>query len=117
MQKDAEATNTIKKGIDIMKIFSEKTKKCYPTVEACMAAEEEFDIEQARIAEERKKLAEARKERAKEVEEAYKEAMEAQKKFYELRNQFVKDYGSFHMTVRNTQSMPSFMDDFFSMFF
>lgn len=100
-----------------MKIFSEKTKKIYPTVEACEAAEAEYDLEQARIAEEKKKLAEERKERAKEVEDAYKVAMEAQKTFYEKRNTFVKDYGSFHMTIRNAEPMPKFVDDIFSMFF
>ena len=100
-----------------MKIFSEKTKKIYPTVEACEAAEAEYDLKQAQIAEERKKLAETRKERAKEVEDAYQAAVAAQKTFLELRNKFVKDYGSFHMTVRNTEAMPSFMDDIISMFF
>lgn len=117
MQKDAEATNTIKKGIDVMKIFSEKTKKIYPTVEACEAAEAEYDAKMAQLAEERKKLAETRKERAKEIEEAYKAARAAEKHYLELRNAFVKDYGSFHMTVRNAEPMPLMMDDIFNLFF
>ena len=127
MQKDAEATSTIKRGIDIMKYFSEKTKKFYDDVKACEAAEAAFDAEQARIAEEKKRLAEERKERAKEVEEAYKEmqalnkaAREGERRFIELRNKFVKDYGSFHMTVRNTEAMPSMvreMNDLMNMLF
>ena len=118
MQKDAEATNTIKRGIDIMKYFSEKTKKFYDDVKACEAAEAAFDAEQARIAEERKKLAEERKERAADIEAAYKEwqdlekaAYDGKKRFLEKRNAFVKDYGSFHMTVRNTEAVPNMVRD------
>ena len=100
-----------------MKYFSEKTKKFYDDVKACEDAEAAFDAEQARIAEEKKKLAEARKERAKEIEDAYKEmqalikaAREGEKRYIELRNKFVKDYGSFHMTVSNTESVPNIGD-------
>jgi hypothetical protein len=101
-----------------MKYFSEKTKKFYPTETECVDAEAAFDAEQARIAEEKKKLAEARKERAAEIEAAYKEwqdlekaAYEGKKRFLEKRNAFVKDYGSFHMTVRNTEAVPSMVRD------
>lgn len=101
-----------------MKYFSEKTKKFYDDVKACEAAESAFDAEQARIAEEKKKLAEERKERAKQIEEAYKEwqdlnkaAREGEKRFLELRNAFIKDYGSFHMTVRNTEAIPRMVSD------
>jgi SMC interacting uncharacterized protein involved in chromosome segregation len=101
-----------------MKYFSEKTKKFYPSESECVAAEAEFDAKMAKIAEEKKKLAEARKERAKEVEDAYKEmqvlikaAREGEKRFIELRNKFVKDYGSFHMTVSNPEAVPSVVND------
>ena len=101
-----------------MKYFSEKTKKFYDDVKACETAEAEFDAEQARIAEEKKKLAEERKERAKEIEDAYakwqnseKVSYEDKKHFFELRNAFIKDYGSFHMTMRNTEAVPSMVRD------
>ena len=57
----------------------------------------------------RKELAETRKARAKEIEDAYKHANE-------LLNAFVKDYGSFHMTIRN-QEAPSPFEDLFRFFF
>ena len=97
-----------------MKYFSEKTKKFYDDVKACEDAEAAFDAEQARIAEEKKKLAEERKERAKEIEDAYnkwqnseKISYEDKKHFLELRNAFIKDYGSFHMTVNKAEAIPS----------
>jgi hypothetical protein len=101
-----------------MKYFSEKTKKFYDDEERCKAAEADFDAEQARIAEEKKKLAEERKDRAAEIEAAYKEwqdlekaAYEGKKRFLEMRNAFIKDYGSFHMTVRNTEAVPRMVSD------
>lgn len=99
-----------------MKIFSEKTKQFYPTVDECVAAETAFDEEQAKIAAEQKALAEARKERAKEVEDAYKAAAEAKKTYLELRNKFVEDFGSFHMTIRNHEA-PANFEDLFRFFF
>ena len=100
-----------------MKILSEKTKKFYDTVEACVEAEAAWDAEQAKIEAEKKALAEARKDRAKEVEDAYRKAREAEKDFIRLRNAFVKDYGSFHMTIREQDAPPSFIDDIVNLFF
>ena len=101
-----------------MKILSEKTHKEYATVEECIAAEKEYD--EALVAEKAKKeeLAAIRKERAAEVEEAYKAILEASKHYREVLNAFVKDYGSFHMTVRTGDGNPfdrfnSFFDRFF----
>jgi hypothetical protein len=99
-----------------MKIFSEKTKLFYPTVADCEAAEAEFDAKMAKIEAEKKALADARKERAKEVEAAFLASREAEKKYLELRNAFVKDFGSFHMTIRN-QEIPYPFDDLFKYFF
>lgn len=75
-----------------MKIYSELTRQEYPTVEACLADEELFKKKKAEEEAKRKELAETRKARAKEVEDAYKHANE-------LLNAFVKDYGSFHMSI------------------
>lgn len=110
-----------------MKYFSEKTKKFYDDEVSCKDAEAAFDAKMTAIAEEKKRLAEARKERAKEVEEAYhamqaanKEARKMEKAFIEKRNKFIHDYGSFHMTVSNTEqlpAMPSDMVDLFNLLF
>ncbi len=111
-----------------MKILSEKTNKYYSTVDECIAAEKEYDekIAKEKAEKEAKEKALAvrkeaalteRKERANEVEEAYKAVLKAQKAYREKLNTFVKDYGSFHMTLRTGDLNPfdafeSFFDNF-----
>ena len=111
-----------------MKIYSEKTDKEYASVEDCLAAEKEYDeaMEAKRVAEEKalverkaknEKLTAKRKERAAEVENAYKAILEAQKVYREKLDAFVKDYGSFHMTVRTGENNPfDFFEDFWKNF-
>lgn len=100
-----------------MKILSEKTGKEYPTVELCIAAEKAYDEQIAKekaekeqalaIAKAKKEeLAAVRKNRAAEVENAYKAIIEAQKVYNEKLNAFVKDYGSFHMTINTGEGNP-----------
>ena len=89
-----------------MKYFSEKTKKYYDSEEDCISAEEEFDKAIAEEQERKEKLTAERKARATEVEEAYKNALEARKIYQEKLNAFVKDYGSFHMTLRTGEGNP-----------
>ena len=100
-----------------MKILSEKTNKWYTTVDECIAAEKAFDEAVAKEkAEKEKALAEKkakeeklgaeRKARANEIEEAYKASCEAYKHYQDLLNAFVKDYGSFHMTVHTGDLNP-----------
>lgn len=93
-----------------MKILSEKTGKTYATVDECIAAEKEFD--DALEAEKKKKeeLASNRKARATEVEEAYKAISVAKKNYYKVLQNFIKDYGSFHMTLNTGDDNP--FDDF-----
>lgn len=73
-----------------MKYYSEKLKKVFDDVETLEKAE----LTLVKKEEEEKKLREERKVRAKEVEDAYKH-------FNELLNKFIKDYGSYHMSVDN----------------
>ena len=89
-----------------MKIISEKTGKTYNTVNECLEAEKQYD--EALAAEKLKKeeLAKARKERAAEVEEAYSAILDAQKVYREKLDAFVKDYGSFHLTIRTGEHNP-----------
>ncbi len=91
-----------------MKIFSEKTNKYYTTVGECLAAENEFDKKLAEKKAEEKALADTRKTRAAEVEKAYKESIEANKKYHKVLADFVKDYGSFHMTYHTEDLDPFF---------
>lgn len=111
-----------------MVIFSEKTNKKYASVDECLADEQVFDKEQAeRKAAAEKALAEAkakkeelaktRKERAQEVEEAYKSILDAQKNYRKVLDAFVRDYGSFHMTLRTGEGNPfDFFENFFDRF-
>ena len=89
-----------------MKFLSEKTGKEYKTVEECLAAEKEFDEAVAKEKARKENLTKERKERANEVEEAYKAVLEAQKAYKAKLDAFVKDYGSFHMTLRTGEGNP-----------
>ena len=89
-----------------MKFYSEKLNKLFDTQELCAQAEEEHDKAEAAKKAKEEELAATRKARANEVEEAYKASVEAQKHYQDLLNKFVKDYGSFHMTLRSGDFNP-----------
>ena len=76
-----------------MKYYSEKLNKVFDTVEDLESAEKEHAEKETQAL----KLREERKVRAKEVEDAYI----AYKK---LLNQFIKDYGSYHQTIKDKDS-------------
>ena len=106
----------VKKGIYKMKIISEKTGKTYKTVEECLSEEKKFDEAIQAEKAKKEKLAENRKSRAKEVEDAYKARLEADKLYREKLNDFVNDYGSFHMTIDNEVDSPFTILDFLDNF-
>lgn len=100
-----------------MVIYSEKLNKEFKTVDECVKAEQEYEAKvAAEKAAKEKAIAEAkarqealvndRKTRATEVEDAYKAVVEAQKVYREKLNAFVKDYGSFHMTLKTGDGNP-----------
>lgn len=76
-----------------MKYYSEKLNKVFDKVEDLESAEKEYAEKETQAL----KLREERKIRAKEVEDAYI----AYKK---LLNQFIKDYGSYHQTIKDNDS-------------
>lgn len=93
-----------------MTIYSEKTNKVYSTVDECLADEKAFDDKKAQEKAKKDKLAADRKVRAAEVTDAYKN-------YHEKLAAFIKDYGSFHMTMKAMDSPTSvfdFLDDVFS---
>jgi hypothetical protein len=99
-----------------MKFYSEITNKVYDTTEELEVAEKEV-LEEKKAKEE--KLAQ-RAERAKKVEEAYALAADYKKKADELLNEFVKDYGSFHTTIKTpvrTNTSLTELGDLFDSFF
>ena len=88
-----------------MKYVSELTKKAYDSEKECLYAEQEFKKKQEEKKAAQEKKSAERATRAKEVEEAYKKAVEANKAYREVLNNFVKDYGSFHMTYSSTSDL------------
>lgn len=93
-----------------MKYFSEITKKVYDSTEELETAEKEV-LDEQKAQEE--KLAK-RAERAKEVEAAYAKAAEEKEQADELLNEFLKDYNSFHMSIRSP--IKGIFDDIFTLF-
>ena len=80
-----------------MKYYSDKTEKLYESVEDLQKAEKALVKQEA----DEKAKRDARAKRAKEVEDAYKvykDKLEA----------FIKDYGNFHMTLNNANSLFDF---------
>lgn len=94
-----------------MKFYSDKTRELYESEELLSKAEKEFDAAAA----EKKALKSKRAERAKEVEEAFNDAAAARKKADELLEKFLKDYDTFHTTVK--EPISSIFDDIFNKFF
>lgn len=96
-----------------IKYYSEQLNQLFNSVEELQAAEDKVNA--AKRAEEEKKaqLKAQRETRAKEVEDAFKVAAEAQKKANELLNAFVKDFGSFHTTMKGAPV--SIWDAFFNL--
>ena len=93
-----------------MKYYSEMTNEVYETKEECEKVEKALVAKKQ--AEEEKQLAlkNEREARSKEVVEAFKEAREAETKAQKLLNEFVKDYGSFHISYNGKSSVPSMFD-------
>ena len=110
-----------------MKIFSEKTHEEYKTVEECEAAEKKYDEALALAQKQKAELAAARKARAKEVEDAFAHVEEVKKQYAEALgkaraeyadklNAFIKDYGSFHATIKTGTDNPFDLFDIFNKF-
>lgn len=89
---------------------SELLKKSYKTEEECLAAEKEYlDEKAAKEAAQKQKQAE-RSTRAKEVEKALSDAVAAEQHYQETLKAFLKDYGSFHFTTSDGNSLRTHSD-------
>ena len=111
-----------------IKIYSDKTRQYYDTVEQAEDAEFKMKEEEnrkkilvereaERKKEEKEKAAAERKIMAGEIEEARQAMIKAQKAYKEKIEAFVKKYGSYHYTSKNIDDVPSLFDDFFTRFF
>lgn len=101
-----------------MKYYSENLKRFYDTLDECKEADEKFLAEKKEKEERKLKLSEERKARAKEVEDAYKAVINAESTYSELLSNFIKDYGSFHMTFsepcKRANSLQNLLDLIFN---
>lgn len=84
-----------------MKYYSEELKKLFDNEDELTKAENKAKEVALAKEEKEKALREERAARAKEVEDAFKAVRDAEKKANELLNKFVKDYGSFHTTIKD----------------
>ena len=92
-----------------MRFYSDSLHKFFDTEKDCVKAEKDYTEKLQKEEAEKKALLEKRSTRAKEVEALYKEAVEAKKAYDKALQEFLKDYESFHMTVKTT-------DPFFGIF-
>ena len=83
-----------------MKYYSEMLNKCYDSAADCQKAEDEYEMKKAAEEAHAKQLAATRKERAKAIEESYKKVVEARQEYKKLVDEFTRDYGSFHMSIK-----------------
>lgn len=89
------------RGLTKMKYYSEKLDKLFEDEKALLKAEDEHDVRVAAEKAKQEQLANTRKERAKAIEESYKKVVEARNEYKKLVDEFTKDYGSFHMSVKS----------------
>lgn len=93
-----------------MKYYSELTNKVFDTQEACEKAEAEHLAKQKAAEEKQLALKNEREARSKAVVDAFKKARDAESEAQKLLKEFVKDYGSFHMSYNGKSSFPSMFD-------
>lgn len=124
-----------------MRVYSDVTKKFYDTVNECEKAEADYQEQlknEASKKDEKKELAhkvedsykeylKVVEEEAKKLEEArsiyQKNTKQAKENYFKARNEFIKKYGSFHMTYKGDQPVVdtieynySLLDDVFDAF-
>lgn len=92
-----------------MKYYSEVVNKVFDTEDELKEAEKEHEEKHAaEIA-----LKEERKQEAKLVEEAFRKANEAYKEANEKMHAFAKKYGSYHLTLKDSQLPTKSLFDLF----
>ena len=84
-----------------MKFYSEKLDTMFDDEKSLVKAEDEYEVRVAAEKAHAEQLAATRKNRAKAIEEQYKKVVEARNEYKKLVDEFTKDYGSFHMSVKS----------------
>ena len=100
-----------------MKFYSEETKKFYDSYEACVDAENKLADKKAAEIKRKAELEKNRASAAKEVEAAFKKAADAVKERDKLLEDFVRKYGSFHMSLDKADTNLFDVSDLFKSLF
>ena len=106
----------------MIQYYSNITKELYETEEACLKAEQAHTAAACKKKEEERRKSEERKARAQEVEDARKILDEARKKYRIAANEaatnyrklledFCKDYGSYHYTIKSSPDNKNLVED------
>lgn len=100
--------------------YSNLLKKVYPSVKELVEAEQKY-LNEVNV---KNKLAQQKAQRAKEVEEAFKKANEDQntankstQEAYKKLNAFIKDFGSYHYSFKETKEVENNPQTFIETFF
>ena len=88
-----------------MKYYSEILKKTFDSEKSCLEAEAEHCKKVEEAEKKKKELTATRKDRAKEVENVYRQ-------YKDLLHKFINDYGSFHMTLSDDDSIEDIFEFF-----
>lgn len=96
-----------------MKYYSEKLNVIYDSQADLEEAELAAEKAQKEKEERENKLRTERKARADEIKAALEQIETALKGYYDLVQKFVRDYGSFHLTVDEKSYFPSLFNMFF----
>lgn len=86
--------------------YSDILRKTFENESDCVKAEAEYTKAKQEKEEKEKKLQTERKVDADAVTAAFNKYSEDYKEYIRLRNDFVKKYGSFHLSVKNTEELP-----------
>ena len=84
-----------------MKFYSEKLDKLFDDEKALVKAEDEYEVRIAAEKAKQEQLANTRKERAKAIEEQYKKVINDRAEYKRLVDEFTRDYGQFHMSIKS----------------
>lgn len=99
-----------------MRIIGNDGKE-YKTVKECREADEALAEQQRKAKEQQEALRQQRAERAEEVKQAYEAVLAANKHYNELVKKFTKDYGSYHVTLKQQDLVDSVFEALFGHWF
>jgi predicted NBD/HSP70 family sugar kinase len=91
-----------------MKYYSDVTKKLYSSEEELVKAEKQVSEKEAK----EKEIKAKRAERAKAVDAAFEEAKKANEKANKVLEDFIKDYGSYHTTIKANDNLDKLFIDY-----